>query len=204
MPSFPLIPKSQQKNLSEALHFAKMAELQEMCTLIYLPNAGTKSQLIERIMTFINTGIIQPPPRIPDVSRAKAHPAQSLQPKSLMLYGSYKNDAKTRAFFKQLVGSHFHFTAFGIDWLNNRWMTGNPPTYQEFADYWSTENDRRKKHPEDPKQEWRYIRFVQAMNVSHPGASKDTLMDAWKHAQAEQANYARRVIEGLRKLKSAN
>jgi hypothetical protein len=176
-----------------------MAELQEMCTLLYLPHAGIKSQLIERIMTFIQTGTILQPPRIPDASRAKAHPAQALHPKALMLYGSYKNDAKTRAFFKQLIGPHFHFTAFGIDWLNDRWMQGKPPTYQEFADYWSAENDRRKKHPEEPKQEWRYIRFVQAMNAAHPGASSREIMDAWKAEQAEQAAYARRVIEGLRK-----
>lgn len=200
MNQFPLIPKSEQEALSEALLFAKMAELQEMCALIYLPHAGTKNQLIDRIITFIDTGTILQPPRIPDISRAKAHAPQSLAPHALMLYGSYKNDLKTRTFFKQLIGPHFHFTAFGIDWLNDRWMAGAPPTYQEFADYWSAENDRRKKDPEDPKKEWRYIRFVQAMNTTHPDASSKEIMDAWKNEQANQAAHARRVIESLRKL----
>ena len=185
--------------LHEALHFAKMAELREMCALLYLPDVGKKGQLIERIMTFVRTGVIQQPPRIPDSARVKSYPPQSVAVNALMLYGSYKNDAKTRDFFKQLIGPQFHFTAFGIDWLNDCWMAGNPPTYQEFADYWIAETARRKKHPEDPKQEWRYIRFVQAMNIEHPDASKDELMTAWKNAQAKQAAYAHRIIEGLRK-----
>ena len=199
MPSFPLISKSEQETLSDALHFAKMAQLQEMCALLSLADAGKKGELIERIMTFIHTGTILQSPRIPDRSRAKAHPEQPLQPNALMLYGSYKNDAKTRAFFKQLVGSHFHYTAFGVDWLNDRWMKGKPPTYQEFADYWSAETARRKKSPADPKQEWRYIRFLQEMNATHPDASSREIMDTWKKEQAKQAAYARRVIVSLRK-----
>jgi hypothetical protein len=200
MPSFPLISKSEQETFSEALHFAKMAQLQEMCALLYLPDAGKKGELIERIMTFINTGTILQSPRIPDRSRAKSHPPQALQPNALMLYGSYKNDLKTRTLFKQLIGPHFHYTAFGVDWLNDRWMKGKPPTYQEFADYWIAETARRKKSPANPKDEWRYIRFLQEMNATHPDASSREIMDAWKKEQAQQAAYARRVIEVLRKL----
>ena len=199
MNQFPLIPKPQEETLSEALHFAKMAQLQEMCALLYLPDAGKKGELIERIMTFIRTGTILQSPRIPDRSRAKSHPQQALQPNALVLYGSYKNDAKTRAFFKNLIGPHFHFTAFGVDWLNDRWMKGKPPTYQEFANHWIAETARRKKSPADPKQEWRYIRFLQEMNATHPNASSRAIMDAWKKEQAQQAAYARRVIVSLRK-----
>ncbi len=62
----------------------------------------------------------------------------------MILKGSYKNDLKTRLFFKNIVGDHFHFTAFGIDWINEKWMEGNPPTYRDYATMWQSEVDRRK------------------------------------------------------------
>jgi hypothetical protein len=79
---------------------------------------------------------------------------------------------------KTLIGPHFHYTAFGIDWLNDRWMMGNPPTYQEFATYWIVENERRKKHTEDPKKEWRFINFMQEMQMTHPMTSRNDMMAA--------------------------
>ncbi len=48
-------------------------------------------------------------------------------------------------------------SAFGIDWLNERWMDGNTPTYQEFADMWEAGYRRRKERGEKPKEEWAYI-----------------------------------------------
>jgi hypothetical protein len=193
--NYPLLTEHEQTALSDAMHFMKMAELQEGCRILGLPESGKKTELIEKILEFIRTGKVMPLPTIPNTSRAKSHPLQPLHPTALMLYGSYKNDAVTRAFFKTLVGPQFHYTAFGIDWINERWMAGKPPTYQEFADYWKTESARRKKDPEDPKKEWRYIRFVQEMQLVHPDASRDNIMQAWKQIQAQNALRARRVLK---------
>ncbi len=195
--TYPLLTEQEQNSLSDALHFMKMAELQDACRILGLPDAGKKAELIEKIMVFIRTGTIMPLPKIPEISRASLRQAQRLHPDALMLYGSYKNDAATRAFFKTLIGPRFHYTAFGIDWLNDRWMAGKPPTYQEFADYWIAESERRKKNPEDPKKEWRYINFMQDMQITHPTASKDEMMTAWKEAQAHNAQRARRILMAI-------
>lgn len=60
-------------------------------------------------------------------------------------------------FLKKLIGDYFHFTAFGVDWVDERWMDGNPPTYQEFVDMWRAEYKRRQETPANPKEEWAYI-----------------------------------------------
>ncbi len=197
--SYPLLTEQEQASLSDAMHFMKMAELHDACRILGLPEAGKKAELIEKIMLFIRTGKTMTLPTIPAQSRAtlrRGHPA-TLHPNALMLYGLYKNDAATRTFFKTLIGPYFHYTAFGIDWINDRWMAGKPPTYQEFADYWVAEYERRKKTPEDPKKEWRYINFMQEMQITHPTASKDEMMAAWKTAQAQNAHRARRVLMAI-------
>jgi hypothetical protein len=112
-----------------------------------------------------------------------------------MLKGSYKNDVRTRAFFKLLIGPHFHFTAFGIDWLNERWQAGNPPTYQEFANYWVSEVEKRKDKRPEPKKEWAYINFLQQAQRLMFHASKEELLAAWKKMRQEKVRVAQHLIK---------
>ncbi len=197
MITYPLLPRQEQETLLDALYYMKMAELKESCHMLALPTKGKKGELIKRMIIFIQTGKIITVPAIPSASRAKNHPPQPLAKDSLMLHGSYKNDAQTRALFKQLIGSHFHFTAFGIDWLNDRWQKGNPPTYQEFAHYWHEEMKQRTKVKASPKQEWALINFLQKATQSHPTASQAILMAAWKKLRAEKAALAQKIIAKL-------
>ncbi len=184
---YPLLNNEELETLSSALYFMKMAELKKACLFLLLPDAGNKCELIDRILTFITTGHIQQVQKIPSQSLAKNYPYQPLSPTSLMLYGGYKNDLQTRDFFKKLIGSYFHFTAYGIDWLNDRWIKGEPPTYQEFATYWITETNQRRKTKPEPKKEWAYIKFMQYMNEAMPHASREQLMQEWKNIQAQNA-----------------
>jgi hypothetical protein len=103
----------------------------------------------------------------------------------------------TRNFFKKLIGPHFHFTAFGIDWLNERWLDGNPPTYKEFADYWIQETAKRKIKKEKPKQEWAYINFLQQAQKDFPNDSKSTLLSKWEKLRAEKAKFAQDILKSL-------
>jgi hypothetical protein len=188
MTNYPLLNKHDLATLSEALYFMKIAELKKACLFLSLPEAGNKNEMIERILMFVTTGQIKKPQAMPSQSLAKNYPFQSLSPHSLMLYGGYKNDLQTRMFFKKLVGPEFHFTAYGIDWLNDCWFKGNPPTYQEFANYWIEETNRRKKIKVEPKIEWAFIRFMQHMNEAMPQASRAKLMQEWKKVQAKKVS----------------
>ena len=192
---FPLLNAKEESFLQDACYYMKMAELKKACQMLALPDKGNKGLLIERILTFIKEGRITTVPKIPAQSLAKNHPIQLLASSGLMLYGSYKNDAKTRSFFKTLIGPHFHFTAFGIDWLNDRWLQNNPPTYQEFAYYWIAETERRKHIKSKPKDEWKYINFLQQMNKEYPLLSKKNLMARWKRLQADKAHLAFKILE---------
>jgi hypothetical protein len=101
-----------------------VSELKSYCEKFGLSTKGKKSALISRIVHFIKTGERTEIPGYPAVSCARRHKSHELEPDAVMLKGAYKNDLKTLIFFKKLIGEHFHFTAFGIGWLEERWMQG--------------------------------------------------------------------------------
>ncbi len=182
---------------SQSIWFLHVEELKELTSLLKISDKGAKGAVIARILHFLHSGEELAMPKFPAVSCAKKSVVPPLLPKSLMLRGAYKNDLATRLFFKSLIGEYFHFTAFGIDWLNERWLQGNPPTYQEFADFWVTETERRKNTKAAPKQEWAYIRFVQAFMESYPESSRDELMQAWN---AERMGHKKQVDAVVRRI----
>lgn len=114
-----------------------------------------------------------------------------------MLKGSYKNDYATRSFFKALIGSHFHFTAYGIDWLQERWEQGKPPTYREFANMWQSQWQWRKQQKVDPKEEWAYLNFCQQFMKKYPHSSRSQMMKEWKEKREAQVTKAHLFLEKL-------
>lgn len=171
--------EKQIQELYESLLYLNMDELKKISDNLSLSTKGNKIVLINAIISFVTTGSICRALVMPAISKVKKGQIIELESNSLMLYGSYKNDAKTRVFFKKFIGQHFHFTAFGIDWLKERWLQGNPPTYQEFANYWCAEYERRKITKEAPKKEWAYINFTQRFLQENPDATKAEIIAAW-------------------------
>lgn len=188
----------QQTQFYEALHFLHVDELKALCEQLQLPITGKKGDLIQRVFHFLQNDEIILIPVIPKSSCAQRGVTYPLHPTTLILKGSYKNDLKTRLFFKQLVGPHFHFTAFGIDWINQRWLQGTPPTYQEFTTMWHDQYEKRKQSGSTPKGEWRYIRFTQWYLSEFPNASRMMLINAWNQERAKQKEFVNEVIKQLK------
>lgn len=166
--------------LKKSLTFLHVDELKSLAMKLSLVDKGNKMAIIMRILHFLHTGEKLTIPKLPKKSCAKRGQVNPLNATALMLKGAYKNDLKTRLFFKKLVGDHFHFTAYGIDWLNDRWMEGNPPTYQEFAKMWQAEYEKRKNRQIAPKEEWAYINFVQNFLQSSLDGSRESVYHAWE------------------------
>lgn len=177
--------------LHASLHYLYVNELRLLCEDLALSSKGKKIMLISRIMHFLATGkkldIVPYPPQ--SVARGGQHSVPALE--ALMLKNRYKNDLKNRLFFKSIIGEHFHFTAFGIDWLEERWMAGKPPTYQEFADMWQQEYQVRKREGSLAKVEWAYINCVQRYLFTHPEANREEIIAHW---MAER-NAHKKIVE---------
>ncbi len=189
------------EQLALSLHYLHVAELRLYCEKLSLTTTGNKRDLIERIVHFVKTGEKIGIPPYPEQSVSKKRACIPLHLDSLMLKGCYKNDLNTRLFFKNIIGQHFHFTAFGIDWLEQRWRDGAPPTYQEFSEMWVTEFERAKIDGRPPKQEWAYIRFVQNYLIENPNASRADIVNNWErerqyHIQSLDKFFNRLFSEG--------
>lgn len=164
----------------EALVYLKMQELRDLLIHLSLPSKGKKNLLIKRIFCFMKTGEIIETPLIPKSAHAPKRYKRKLAPEEPIYYKSYKSDLESRLFFKQLIGEHFHFTAFGNDWLTEKWLRGQTPTYQEYADFWQFEMTKRANSPADPKKEWAYLNFCQHYLKQYPNASRTEMVKAWE------------------------
>lgn len=184
-------------NLANYLHYFHVDELKDVCNFFQLSSSGKKLDLIHRILTYLKSGEKQELVSIPEASRAKKGVKYSLAPKSKILMGAYKNDLATRTFFKKLIGAHFHFTAFGIDWINERWSEGDPPTYEEFASYWQKEYQARKMQKATPKKEWAYLNFLQRCSIEHPSYSKVQIGKAWEEERRSCVEKAKTILKKI-------
>lgn len=180
--------------LSESLHFLHVDELRSLCKDLYISPKGKKVEMIYRILHFMKTNEELNTPPFPKISCAERGKKYEITPQALMLKGAYKNDLETRLFFKNLIGNHFHFTAFGIDWLNKKWMEANPPTYKEFADMWQQEYAQRKLIPAMPKAEWAYINFVQRYLLEFPKGQKEDILAAWNLERNRHKDYVKNFL----------
>lgn len=191
------------KNLAElevALNYMLMEELKEVCGSLNLPHAGKKGEVVRRILHFVKVGKVLGTKSLPAVSKAIRGESYPLRAETLILSGSYKNDLGTRLFMQKLVGEHFHFTAFGQDWIRGRWMAGRPPSYREFADFWQGELAARRDKRAEPKKEWAYLNFSQSYLAKVPHASRGEIVEAWKKKRLVQANKAKALLKKFSSL----
>ena len=187
------------KNLEDKLHYLYVIELKKIAEELVLSQEGKKAQLIRRIMTYISTGEKLLLDKYPKQSLGKKSELGAISADSLMLKGAYKNDRKTREFFKKMIGQHFHFTVFGLDWLEERWRNGNPPTYNQFIEMWREKYELHQKFPIPPKAEWKYIIFVQNYISMNKNFTKMEINDAWN---SERNKALQETKEFLKKFKS--
>lgn len=191
------LTKNQQEEFFDALNYMNMQEIKAFCLKHDISMNGKKGNILDRIKHYLTTGCILQPKKIPPKSKADKNKNYPLAPKTLILHGAYKNDLKTRIFLKSIIGEHFHFTAFGQDWIMNRWQQGKPPTYSEFAKFWQKEYLKRKNSKANPRKEWAYLNFIQRTLIQSPKISKKELTSSWEKERSQQAKKAIMILNQI-------
>ncbi len=185
------------ENLSNLLLYLKVNELRELCELVGVPSQAKKIVLVENILLYMQTGKVPEIKKIPLISKAQPRASYPLARQTLMMYGSFKNDLKTRLFLKSLIGNHFHYTAFGLDWIEKRWLQGKPPTYAEFAHYWQSEYEARQLNKGALKPEWAYLNFLDNYKKVHPAATKNEAIAAWGRLRSQNVAKVKEILKNL-------
>jgi hypothetical protein len=92
----------------------------------------------------------------------------------------YRCSAETRAFFKSVIGDHFHFTAHLQQYRRQKQRERAPLTYGELVHEWLAEQERRK----DPNYRsaispsWQYNQFVRDFMADRERNAGKTMSDA--------------------------
>ncbi len=176
--------------LQELVAFARAHEI---------PASGPKDELLRRIDLFLRTG------RRPKTRAASAPRRGAKRPGPLtvrtVVGDDFRCDAGTRAFFKSVIGEHFHFTAHLQQFRRERIGRGERLTYGDLAREWIAEHERRKdkNYKSELSRSWEYITFVRAFFADkrrNAGRSMGDAAKAWNeirvhHGPRTYAEYVR-------------
>ena len=185
------ISKSNKKKILEGIYYFKIDELKLLCGELEISVVGKKQDLINHILSSlnlqddsINNGKdlkTKLPKRHPKNANSETH----------IIPGEYTNGKKSRQIFKNLIGEHFSFTIYGMDWIKECWDNHIYPSYKDFAEYWSTEYQRRKAGGSfsGPKTNRRVLFFRE-----NKGLTKDQLEKAWKKERELNVVSVRSII----------
>ena len=136
-----MLDKNFITTFKESIYFLKIEELKSVLTYFKLSTSGGKKDLIARIFNHLDihdADDSQVTRNLPSAHPENASVETHIMPKH------YTNGREYREKFELMIGSHFTFTSYGMEWIRDCWGNGIYPSYQDFADYWSKEYDRRK------------------------------------------------------------
>jgi hypothetical protein len=178
------------KNLESAIYFLKVTELKQICEKFNQCHKGSKQDLINTLLAFARgDDNYSPNKQISAAEQALRDNANSYDPGVYLVPGVYTNNKASRAILLELIGRHFTFTSYGMDWIKAQWHEGNCPSYLEFADYWQTEYQKRKNRDDfASKQTLKRVNFFREMKGEN--LSKQELEKAWAVERAKQATTA--------------
>lgn len=153
-------------------------ELQQFCRDNGISAAGSKIDISTRIETFLETGEIKNPLRIP-----KGHSNTQAQERNLSLdtiiMDHHRCSQDVRAFFKTVIGPTFHFSTHIQTYFKNN--VGK--TYRDVVDAWYIE-ENRKKDPTYKKKiasQFEYNQYTRDFfsDPKNKGKSRKDAIESW-------------------------
>ncbi len=159
-------------------------ELTAFCRQLGLPTGGSKQEITTRISQYLRTGKIEVSARR---KPSQAPLARDSETPSLatVITPNYRSSEGVRAFFKHVIGEHFHFSvAF------QRYFKENVgKTFADAVDHWYQLEAQRK----DPNfqteiaPQFEYNRFTRAYfaDPANAGKKREDAIEAWNKVKAK-------------------
>ena len=155
----PLTPDTSVDHFRD--YYWYLDELVEFCRSHGLSTRGPKLDLVGRIESFLDTGTVEAAPPRRRTGRTPP-PREGPLTLSTPVTERFQCDAETRAFFKSVIGDHFHFTAHLPRFRREALKDGRSLTYGDLVQEWLDDRERRKDPDYEPyiAPTWEYNRFV--------------------------------------------
>lgn len=159
-------------------------ELVSFCREQNIPTSGGKIDITNRIIEFLATGIVSSTPQ-------RIHrPTQKIDLSSLtletLLTKKYTSNETNRAFFKSVIGPHFHFSTRFMNFCK-----ANPDkTYGDAINEWYAEQEDKKDptYKTELAPQFEYNRFMRQYKEKNPGMSFQDAVKAWNDYRNKPRN----------------
>lgn len=152
-------------------------ELHTFCRILMIPQTGNKEVLTRRIYTFLKDGVVE---SYTPKNNNKSNQNTILSMNSIIGL-QYKNNSKTREFFRLHIGDHFKFN---IEFMN--WIKENPDKkYIDAIIFWNKIYDDRKKGKKSYIQpQFEYNRYVREIYLHNKHISRADVIRCWKYKKS--------------------
>ncbi len=160
-------------------------ELISFCGANGLSSKGGKVYLTERIELFLRTGEIE---KVEEETRQGGWDSEKKITKKTLVI-NYKNDRRTKEFFVDSIGSHFHFNSY----LRQFAKAPNKDaklSYGDLVEGWLKE-EAKKKDPQYKStidRQFQYNQFQRDFYAAEKEASREKFMGAWKLVRSVPGN----------------
>ncbi|MGF7535104.1 DUF6434 domain-containing protein [Bacillus mexicanus] len=152
-------------------------ELQTFCRQHGISASGSKEEITDRIVVFLETGEIKKPLR-----KTSTYKKTDDHPLSLdtVIQEGHKCSQKAREFFKSVIGPSFHFSTY----IQNFFKQNVGKTYKDAVEAWY-EEEKRKKEPGYKKEigtQFEYNQFTRDFfsDPANKGKNRADAIAAWK------------------------
>ena len=160
-------------------------ELQSFCREHGMSASGSKIELSNRILIFLETGKIETPIRKRASSKTKENEILSLD---TVITKCHRCSQKARKFFKQEIGPHFHFSTY----IQNYFKENVGKTYRDVVDAWNEEEIRKK----DPSYQtvlapqFEYNQFIRDYfaDLQNKGKKREEAIASWNMIKMQKGS----------------
>ena len=157
-------------------HYWLKSDLIALCRKFDLSTQGAKQDLVNRIETFLTTGI-KANPLSNKISPIKD--SNTLITRNTPVV-NYKNDAATRQFFVAHIGKHFRFNAYLRQFTQQNNIINL--TYGDLVDGWLAYelNKKKSSQPNSIGKQFEFNQFTRDFFINGKGKSRADAIKAWQ------------------------
>ena len=153
-------------------------ELVSFCRSAGIPSSGGKTELSDRIYSFLKTGSVMPEARPSQRRRTSADTGQ-ITPDRIIEDGFVCSE-KHRAFFKEQIGNSFSFNVAFQKWLRSN--AGK--TYAEAVEAYRLIKEKSKAEKTVIGRQFEYNTYIRAFFEANKGRPLEDAIRCWKYKKS--------------------
>jgi len=154
-------------------------ELVAFCRTEQLSTSGSKIEISNRIVTYLQTGEKTNPTKAAKKQSTFDWKKETLS-LNTVITDNYKNSENVRSFFASQIGKGFKFNVKFMSWMK----ANQGKTLQDAIKAWQAIKTQSKNAPKDIAPQFEYNRYIRDFLADNPKTKRSTAIACWKIKRA--------------------